>query len=124
MDKSAIKFGLGQVNNETPLMATWLFRGYFIISKAIIGWLGSTHLIPQSNMYEIVTFILLVLDPVMLGFSKLFGIQTEPVDDSASLLADKQIDTKGNVTTINPVVVPQPEASTAIPSPQIPTQGI
>lgn len=73
--KGSIKFGLDQVNNRTPEFANWIFRGYFIISKAIIGWMGYTNLIPKADIYEILGIVSLLGDPIMLGFSKLFGIE-------------------------------------------------
>lgn len=76
-----VKFGLGQIKNPTPEMANWIFRGYFIISKAVIGWLGglsAAHAINVSvtTMLLVTLTVSLLLDPIMLGFSKLFGIDT------------------------------------------------
>lgn len=78
-----VKFGLGQIKNPTPEMANWIFRGYFIISKAVIGWLGglsAAHAVNVSvtTMLLITLTVSLLLDPVMLGFSKLFGIEATP----------------------------------------------
>lgn len=78
-----IKFGLGQINNVTPEMANWIFRGYFILSKAVIGYLAAIHFITPAQIYNITITITLLVDPVMLGFSKLFGIDTTGESDGA-----------------------------------------
>lgn len=75
-----VKFGLAQIKNPTPEMANWIFRGYFIISKAVIGWLGGLSAANAINV-SVTTMLLITLtvsllgDPIMLGFSKLFGIE-------------------------------------------------
>jgi len=80
-EEGTVKFGLGQLNNESPLWAKWIFRGYFIISKAVIGYLGGLAALKQLDMsitaLTVITLtISLLLDPIMLGFSNLFGIDT------------------------------------------------
>lgn len=69
-----IKFGLAQIKNVTPEQANWIFRGYFILSKAVIGYLAAIHYLTQPEIYNITITITLLADPIMLGFSKLFGI--------------------------------------------------
>jgi hypothetical protein len=99
------KFGFDQISAEGPEWASWIFRSYFIISKAVLGWLAYTHLIPQTAMYEVMGIIMFLADPIMLGISKMFGIVPEPVDPAADLVADKQIKTDGSTEKINPVIV-------------------
>lgn len=70
-----VKFGLSQVNNRTPDSANWIFRGYFIISKAIIGWLAVVKWLTPNEIYNVSMTVTLLVDPIMLGFSKLFGIE-------------------------------------------------
>lgn len=77
-----VKFGLGQLTNSTPTFAKWIFRGYFIISKAIIGYLGALAALKGIDItittLTIVTLtISLLLDPIMLGFSNLFGVEPD-----------------------------------------------
>lgn len=105
-DTSKTSFGLDQVNNETPEFANWIFRGYFIISKAAIGWIAAVGLFPTKTQFVVVTTVSLLLDPIMLGFSKLFGIVPVQADDSKPLVADHQIDDKGDIQAIKPVVLP------------------
>lgn len=100
-----VKFGLGQISNEAPEWATWIFRGYFILSKAVLGWLAATHLIPQAALYEVITLITFLLDPLFYGVSKLFGIQPEDPQPSLPLVADKQVQDDGSTKIINPVIV-------------------
>jgi hypothetical protein len=110
-DQSKIGFGLSQIGNPTPESANWIFRGYFIISKAFIGWMGYTKLIPQADIYEILGVTSLLLDPIMLGFSKLFGIVPEAVDPSKPFLANQQVNAEGNVNAIpDTVLKPQSPA--------------
>ena len=99
------KFGFDQISAQGPEWASWIFRSYFIISKAVLGWLAYTHLIPQTAMYEVMGIIMFLADPIMLGISKMFGIVPEPVDPEADLVANKQIKTDGTTETINPVIV-------------------
>lgn len=99
------KFGFSQISSEGPEWASWIFRAYFIISKAILGWLAYTHLIPQTAMYELMGIIMFLADPIMLGISKMFGVVPEAVDPEANLVADKQIKDDGTTEKINPVVV-------------------
>lgn len=73
--EGTIKFGLGQINNVTPNMANWIFRGYFIISKAIIGWLAVVKWLTPNEIYNVSMTVTLLVDPIILGFSKLFGIE-------------------------------------------------
>jgi hypothetical protein len=68
------KFGLNQVNTETPMWAKWMFRITFIITTALTAWIAATNLFPQDTKYEITLFLKLMIDPVIFGVSKLFGI--------------------------------------------------
>jgi hypothetical protein len=112
-DTSKTSFGLDQVNNETPPFANWIFRGYFIISKAMIGWIAAVGLFPTKTQFVVVTTVSLLLDPIVLGFSKLFGIVPVPVDPSHPFVASQQVDDKGNVQQINPVVLKPQEVVNA-----------
>lgn len=100
-------FGLSQIDKEQPQIAVWLFRGYFIISKAIVGWLAATKLIPPTDLYEVVISITLLGDPIMFGFSKMFGIVPVDAQPGQPLIADTQIQ-DGEPKTIKPVVVDGP----------------
>jgi hypothetical protein len=71
-----VKFGLAQIGNVTPEMANWIFRGYFILSKAVIGYMAALKYLTPVEIYNVTITITLLADPIMLGFSKLFGIDT------------------------------------------------
>ena len=71
------KFGLGQIGNDTPQWAKNIFRIYFFVSKALIGWAAATSLFSKETLGEILLFITLFLDPVVFGFSKMFGVNVE-----------------------------------------------
>lgn len=113
-DTSKTSFGLGQVNNPTPEFANWIFRGYFIISKALIGWIAAVGLFPTKTQFVVVTTVSLLADPVVLGFSKLFGIEAVAPTDDKPFIADKQMDDKGDVKQITPVVLPPQESKPTI----------
>ena len=68
-------FGLNSFSKPTPAFAKNIFYLYFILSKAVIGWVGYTKLIPQPILYETMGFVTLMLDPVVLGLSKMFGCE-------------------------------------------------
>lgn len=105
-DTSKTGFGLGQIANPTPEFANWIFRGYFIISKAFIGWAAAVTLFTTKEQFIIVTTISLLLDPIMLGFSKLFGIVPEPVDPSKPFVATQQVDEQGDINAIPDTKLP------------------
>lgn len=107
-DSSKTSFGFDQIENETPMYAQWIFRGYFLFSKAIIGWVAAIGLFTTRNEFLIVTTISLLIDPIMLGFSKLFGIVPEEADPNQPVIATQQIDSVGDTKSINPVVVEPP----------------
>lgn len=106
MDKSKVGFGLDQVNNVTPPFANWIFRGYFIVSKAFIGWMAAVGIFTPHELFVTLTTVNLLLDPIMYGFSKLFGVVPDSPTGGTALIADKQVDKSGDVKAVNPVLVP------------------
>ncbi len=68
------KFGIKQLKNDTPEWAKWIFRSWFFISKALLGWLSYTKLIESNTLHELIGVFSLLIDPIMFGFSKMFGI--------------------------------------------------
>lgn len=73
------KFGFGQIANKSPRWAVNLFRVYFFTSKAFIGWGTATDMIEKSTMVNVTLFITLLADPILFGFSKMFGITQEDI---------------------------------------------
>lgn len=69
------KFGISQVFANTPLWAKVMFRVTFILTTAICTWVAATNIFPQTSKYEITIFLKLLVDPLMYGISKMFGIQ-------------------------------------------------
>jgi hypothetical protein len=126
MDTSKTSFGFDQLTNPTPEWANWIFRGYFIISKAVVGYLAALAAVQQLHIsvqfLMVVTLtITLLFDPIMYGFSKMFGIVPTANDPAQPLIATAQVDDKGNTQAINPVVVPSVDAGTVIqPAPIVP----
>lgn len=131
---SKISFGFSQLENETPEWANWIFRGYFIISKAMVGYLAGLTALKELNisiltLTVVMLTINILLDPIMYGFSKLFGIVPDSADPKKPLLADKQIENNGtDVKDITPVIIKPPvpvsdtsiveDAPVVIPEPQ------
>ena len=76
-------FGLNSLSKPTPAFAKNIFYLYFILSKAAIGWLGYTKLIPYTVLYEMLGFITLMLDPIVLGLSKMFGCEPSNPQNNA-----------------------------------------
>ena len=74
------KFGIGQIGNDTPAFAKWIFRVWFFTSKAVVGWLGYTHLVSENILYETLGLVTLLIDPIMYGVSKMFGIDSEDLE--------------------------------------------
>ena len=75
------KFGINQLNNDSPTWAKWIFRLWFLVSKALIGWFAYTNLIPKPTLYELIGVFSLLMDPIMFGLSKMFGIVCEDEDE-------------------------------------------
>lgn len=113
MDKSKTSFGISQLSNQTPEWANWIFRGYFIISKAFIGWAGMIGLFTPHQVFIILTTTNLLVDPIMYGFSKLFGIVPEPIDLNKNFVSDKQLDKDGGTNAIEKVIIPPEEIKAA-----------
>jgi hypothetical protein len=70
---SETKVVFGDLNAPTPMWATWLFRAVFVVTTAIVIWVSGTNLISQGAKVEWM-LILKVVDALVLGFSKLFGV--------------------------------------------------
>lgn len=67
----------GAIMAQTPSWAKWMFRIYFFTSKALLGYFAATSLFSKEVLLETTLFITLFLDPVIYGFSKMFGIEKE-----------------------------------------------
>lgn len=74
---SETKFGPGQITTQTPMWAKWMFRITFILTTAVTGWVAATNIFPQETKYEITLALKLLIDPVVYGLSKMFGVQTK-----------------------------------------------
>lgn len=68
------KFGIDQIGKTTPRWAKYVFRIYFFLSKAFVGWAAVTSLFDKSFLLELTLFITLFSDPVIYAFSKMFGL--------------------------------------------------
>lgn len=67
-------YGLAGLSAPTPKWATWLFRGEFLLNKAIGMFLGGTHVIPADQVKEYL-LLLAVVDFIFWGFARQVGIQ-------------------------------------------------
>lgn len=71
------KFGPSQLNNPTPEWAKWMFRVTFLLTTVAIGYIAATNLLSQEVKYETTLVLKLVLDPLVFGLSKLFGVSLD-----------------------------------------------
>lgn len=72
-------FSKKALTTETPSWAKWMFRITFIITTAFVGWVAATNVFDQETKYEITLALKLLVDPIVYGLSKLFGV--EPKED-------------------------------------------
>lgn len=70
------KFGFKQITKQTPTWAKWTFRVTMMLTTAAAVWVGATNLIQDSVKYEAI-LLLKVIDPLVFGLSKLFGVEVE-----------------------------------------------
>lgn len=68
----------GAIDFPTPVWAKWLFRSVLIFTTAATIWIAGTELISKASKVELM-LLLKVVDALVYGFSKLFGIV--PADD-------------------------------------------
>ena len=69
-------FGFDQITVNTPTWAKWVFRIVFMITTAAVGWVAGTNLIDQSIKVELM-LVLKLIDPIVFGLSKMFGVTIE-----------------------------------------------
>jgi len=77
----AQKFGPGQIVNNTPGWAKWMFRITFTITTAATGYIAATNAIPQESKYEITLLLKLLIDPIVFGVSKMFGVDVKESEE-------------------------------------------
>lgn len=111
-DINKTSFGLDQISSLTPVWATWLFRGWLILSNALTGFITSLVAINGIHLTPVTVGIIMAsinfLNLIVYGFSKLFGVVTEPADPGKPLIADKQV-VDGGTKAVDPVIVDAPE---------------
>jgi hypothetical protein len=81
--KEPTKVVFGALTAPTPLLATWIFRAVFIITSAVTIWIAGTELISTSAKVETM-LILKMVDALVLGFSKMFGVVPDGAEQPAS----------------------------------------
>lgn len=64
----------GAINSPTPQWATWMFRVVFLLTTVASGYLAATNLLSTEAKYEVTLVLKLVVDPLVYGLSKMFGI--------------------------------------------------
>lgn len=75
------KSTFGAFSAPNPMWATNMFRIAFLLTTVATGYLAATNLLTPESKYEVTLILKLVIDPLMFGISKLWGIV---VDDSKS----------------------------------------
>lgn len=74
-----MSFGFDQITVKTPTWAKWVFRIVFMLTTAAVGWVAGTTLIQQNLKVELM-LILKLIDPIVFGLSKMFGVNIEKTD--------------------------------------------
>lgn len=74
------------IKNESPKWAKWMFRVTFIVTTAITGYVAATNHFTDPVKYEITLVLKLLVDPIVFGISKMFGVdptkEEGPVDSN------------------------------------------
>ena len=70
------KVTFGAVSATTPVWAKWMFRGTLIVTSVLTIWIAATGIISEPNKLEAVLALKLI-DGLVFGFSKLFGITVD-----------------------------------------------
>lgn len=74
-----MKVGIDQIKNETPQWALWMFRITIILTTVATFIIASDPAISDDLKVRIGVY-LKGLDMIVLGFSKLFGVEPEKVE--------------------------------------------
>jgi hypothetical protein len=62
-------------SRKTPMWAKWAFRITFILTTGISAWVAATNLVDEATKYEVTILLKLVIDPLVYGASKFFGLK-------------------------------------------------
>lgn len=76
-NKPEIKFGIKSLNRPTPIWARTIVGIAMLVTTAVAAWVAGTNAIAENAKLEWV-LILKIIDPFLLGISKLIGIDTNP----------------------------------------------
>jgi hypothetical protein len=75
--KPEVKFGIKSLNRPTPSWAHIVFGIAVLVTTLLAGWVAGTNVMDDRAKFEWV-LILKLIDPFLLGVSKLFGIDRNP----------------------------------------------
>lgn len=75
--KPETKFGFKNLNRPTPIWARTIVGISLLVTTALAAWVAGTNVINEAAKLEWV-LVLKVIDPVLLGISKLVGIDHNP----------------------------------------------
>jgi len=71
---TASKFALDSWGKPTPASVKNMFIMYYAMNTSILGWMGYTHLLPPTSLYELIGIFKFILDPAAYSISKMFGV--------------------------------------------------
>lgn len=74
-EKTVISF-----TKPTPQWSKNMFRIVFALTTGITAYVAATNLLPQEAKYELTLVLKLLVDPLVFGISKMFGIDTPDTD--------------------------------------------
>jgi hypothetical protein len=76
-----MKIGISQIPQETPQWAKWMFRIVFAITTVATFIIASDPAIPDPLKVRIGVY-LKGFDMLIYGFSKIFGVEIKPEEES------------------------------------------
>lgn len=72
--KGKVSFGFDSLSRPTPQAAKNFYTLYLGMNTSILAWLGYTHIIPQTALYEVVGIFKFIIDPLAYAFMKMWGL--------------------------------------------------
>lgn len=72
------KFGLGQLKNQTPKWALWIFRIVILLTTVGVYLVSSDETIPDATQVKLLVYLKAV-DMFVWGLVKMFGIEPDSI---------------------------------------------
>lgn len=72
-----VKSQFGAINAPNPKWADWMFRIGFLLTTVLTGYLAATNLLTVEVKYEWTVLLKVVVDPLLWGLSKMWGVKVD-----------------------------------------------